>query len=88
MNPQAKKKQKKTKDQHPYSFSDEATQKKIKKHLTDIKDVITEKDIADAKVPGKENDPVAPAEKQDMVTGDTIASSRNKTITRWETLEE
>ena len=42
MNQQAKKKQSKNEDAQPYRFSDEATQNKIKKHLTDIKDVITE----------------------------------------------
>ena len=41
MNQQAKKKQSKNEDAQPYRFSDEATQNKIKKHLTDIKDVIT-----------------------------------------------
>ena len=37
----------------PYSFSDEGTKRKIKKHLSDINDVITEQDIANVKVPGE-----------------------------------
>ena len=88
MNQQAKKKQSKNKDQQPYSFSDEATQNKIKKHLADIEDVITEQDIANAKVPGKENNPVAPAEKEDEATDNSIESPRNKPVTPWDTLEE
>jgi len=81
MNQQAKKKRSKNENQQPYSFSDEATQNKIKRHLTDIEDVITEKDIANVKVPGKENDPVAPSEKETESTGDNPESPRNKTVT-------
>ena len=43
----------------PYSFSDEGTKRKIKKHLSDINDVITEQDIANVKVPG-EGEPLPP----------------------------
>ncbi len=39
----------------PYKFSDESTKSKIRRHLKDINDVITDKDIKDAKVPGAEN---------------------------------
>ena len=48
-------------DQESYSFYDETTKKKIRRHINDIKDVITEKDIANAKVPGKDdaNQPAA-----------------------------
>ncbi len=38
----------------PYKFSDEGTKRKIKKHLSDINDVITEQDIANVKVPGED----------------------------------
>jgi hypothetical protein len=41
----------------PYEFSDEDTKEKIRKHLTDINDVITDNDIKNAKVPGKEKSP-------------------------------
>ena len=88
MNQRAKKKRSKNEDHQPYSFSDEATHNKIKRHLTDINDVITETDIANAKVPGKENDPVAPFEKKEEVTDDTIESPRSKTVAPWDTLEE
>jgi hypothetical protein len=37
-----------------YKFSDERTKRKIKRHLNDINDVITDKDIKEAKVPGTE----------------------------------
>jgi len=76
------------KDQQPYRFSDEATQNKIKKHLTDIKDVITEKDIANVKVPGKENDPVTPSEMETETIGDSLEFRGNKTVKPWDTLEE
>ena len=88
MNQRTKKKRAKNEDQQPYSFSDEATQNKIKRHLTDINDVITETDIANAKVPGKENDPVAPSENEMETTDVTVESSRTKAVTPWDTLEE
>jgi hypothetical protein len=84
MNQQGKKKR--SKNVEPYHFSDEATRKKIKRHLADIKDVITEKDIANVKVPGTENDPVVPSEKE--TTRDNPESPRDKTVTPWDTLEE
>lgn len=40
-----------------YEFSDEQLKEKIRKHLTDINDVISENDIKNAKVPGKEKTP-------------------------------
>ena len=45
----------------PYVFSDEATKRKIRRHIKDINDVITEKDIKNAKVPGAEDVPAKPA---------------------------
>ena len=47
----------------PYSFSDEATKRKIRRHIKDINDVITEKDIKNAKVPGAEDVPVRSSSK-------------------------
>lgn len=38
----------------PYTFSDEATKEKIKRHISDINDVISENDIKNVKVPGSE----------------------------------
>lgn len=64
----------------PYSFSDEATENKIKKHIKDSKDVITEEDIANAKVPGKEGTP--PEETKDENKTDT--PGEGKPITPWD----
>jgi hypothetical protein len=41
-------------DRPKYEFSDEDTKEKIRKHLTDINDVITDNDIKNVKVPGNE----------------------------------
>jgi hypothetical protein len=43
-----------SKDQVPYKFSDHVTEEKIKKHLNDIHDVISEEDIKNVKIPGEE----------------------------------
>jgi hypothetical protein len=42
----------------PYTFSDEKTKRKMRRHIKDITDVITEKDIKDVKIPGAEPVPV------------------------------
>ena len=47
-----------TKNVPPYTFKDEKTKRKIRRHIKDINDVITEKDIKDAKIPGAEITPV------------------------------
>jgi len=76
-------------DSQPYTFSDEATQKKIKKHITDIKDVITEQDIANVKVPGDEDDlPVPPTEK-DEKKGEEKGrlAGEGKPITPWDVID-
>ncbi len=86
MNQQAKKQHPVNGEEQPYSFSDEATKEKIKRHLTDIKDVITENDIANVKIPGKEND-VHPSDEKDTTAG-VAGSLKNKPVTPWDTLEE
>jgi hypothetical protein len=88
MNQQAKKQQPVNGDEQPYSFSDEATKDKIKRHLTDIKDVITENDIANVKIPGKENDVNPPGEKEMDNNAEDLESLKNKPVTPWDTLEE
>ena len=45
-------------------FKDEATERKVKRHLRDINDVITEMDIINAKVPGTDKDSFAAKPKQ------------------------
>ena len=42
----------------PYTFSDEDTKKKIQRHLSDINDEISEKDIENVKIPGEEQPPI------------------------------
>jgi hypothetical protein len=69
-------------------FSDEATKDKIKRHLTDIRDVITDRDIANVKIPGKENHVINPPGKETHVMPDTIASTNNKPVTPYDAQEE
>jgi|EndMetStandDraft_3_1072993.scaffolds.fasta_scaffold374671_2 hypothetical protein len=38
-----------------YAFIDQATKEKIKRHISDINDVISENDIKNAKIPGIES---------------------------------
>jgi hypothetical protein len=73
----------------PYSFSDEPTRKKIRKHLRDINDVITEKDIKNVKVPGKEKPvTVRPEKKAKKVTKLAVHDAPGKPITPWDILDE
>jgi len=69
--------------EQPYTFSDERTKKKIRRHIRDIKDVITENDIKNVKVPGEE---AKPGEKEDekLVAHD----APGKPVTPWDILEE
>jgi len=90
------KKRKSEDNPEPYTFSDEATQRKIKKHITDIKDVITEEDIANVKVPGEEDPLPVPAperkaekknedEKTDEEKGKL--AGEGKPITPWDVID-
>jgi hypothetical protein len=87
MNQQAKKQQPVNGEEQPYTFSDEATKEKIKRHLTDIKDVITENDIAHVKIPGKDDvDTSGNNEKNTEV--EDLEVLKNKPVTPWDTLEK
>ena len=57
-----------------YQFSDEVTKRKIKRHIMDINDIITDKDIKDAKVPG--------AEEKNRAAAKTAAAARDKKTTK------
>jgi hypothetical protein len=46
----------KNEGEKPYAFSDETTKNKIKRHLKDINDVISENDIKNVKIPGGEDE--------------------------------
>lgn len=87
MNQQAKKQPPVNGEGQPYSFSDEATKDKIKRHLNDIKDVITENDIANVKIPGKENEVNPPGGNEKDKTVENLESLKNKPVTPWDTLE-
>ena len=88
MTQQAKKQQPLNGNDQPYSFSDQATKEKIKRHLTDIKDVITENDIANVKIPGKENDEILPEKKEKESDIEDLELVKNKPVIPWDTLEE
>ncbi len=83
-----RKKQKSEKGESiPYTFSDEVTKNKIKKHITDIKDVITEEDIANVKVPGEEEElPVSPTEENKDKEKGRLAGE-GKPITPWDVID-
>ena len=83
-----------------YTFSDEVTKKKIRRHIKDITDVITEKDIKDVKVPGAETEP-APVKpkpgkkgkksKNDVVnnvSGNPVDDVPGNPVTPWDILNE
>jgi hypothetical protein len=76
MNQQAKKKLPENGGEQLYSFSDEVTKNKIKRHLTDIGDVITEMDIANVKIPGKEEDFINPPGKETDAIPEVLASTK------------
>jgi hypothetical protein len=76
----------------PYTFSDEATKRKIKKHLTDIRDVITEEDIANVKVPGEEDSPLSPpadeeAPKKETKDEKAKLDREDDPITPWDVID-
>ena len=76
----------------PYTFSDEATKKKIKRHLTDINDIITEKDIKDVKIPGAEEKdkpvPVTAGKKSKKNKKPTVDDTPGNPVTPWDVLSE
>ncbi len=75
-------------DAPPYSFSDIVTKNKIKKHLSDINDVITEEDIANVKVPGDEDSTKPPGANEGKDEKETLdEKAEDKKITPWDVLE-
>ena len=87
-----------TDNSKPYTFSDEATKKKIRRHINDINDVITEKDIKNAKVPGAEDEPVrkrAPRKRKEEPTKNpeeqnkpNVDDTPGNPATPWDILQE
>ncbi|MFI5130679.1 MAG: hypothetical protein ACHQFX_11835 [Chitinophagales bacterium] len=82
-----------TKNVPPYTFKDEVTERKIRRHIKDINDVITEKDIKDAKVPGAEITPVParpakPAKKKKNGKDDNVVDDLpGNPATPWDILQ-
>ena len=90
MDNEQKKDQSEKDESQPYSFSDEVTKNKIKRHINDIKDVITEQDIANVKVPGEEEEPPALSEEEkDEKKEEKKAGNpgEGKPITSWDVID-
>lgn len=88
-NEQKKQEQPEKDELQPYSFSDEATKNKIKKHIHDIKDVITEEDIANVKIPGEE-DSLPPREDEGGEIEEETKKkppAEGKPITPWDVID-
>jgi hypothetical protein len=66
-------------------IADDVTRKKIKKHLSDINDVITEEDIRNVKVLGKKSK----KEKTKKTDGTSLTGEKDTTdLTSWNILEK
>jgi hypothetical protein len=79
----------------PYIFSDEVTKRKIRRHIRDINDVITDKDIKNAKVPGLEETTPALPGKADKKQPKNPKNPKNivddkpgNPVTPWDVLDE
>jgi hypothetical protein len=73
----------------PYIFSDEVTKRKIRRHIRDINDVITDKDIKNAKVPGLEETPPSLPGKVDKKQPKNIVDDKpGNPVTPWDVLDE
>jgi hypothetical protein len=76
----------------PYAFSDEVTKRRIKSHISDINDIITENDIKNVKVPGNEKTQQVPAEKKEKKTRKSkkpvIDEVPGNPVTPWDILDE
>ncbi len=79
---------KKQVENKPYSFSDEDTKKKIKRHLSDINDVITEYDIQNVKIPGNEPFPAAELKRAEDNEGRKLGSGvEGRPGTPWDIID-
>jgi hypothetical protein len=75
-------------EEQPYTFSDEVTKRKIKRHLNDINDVITENDIKNVKVPGNEEEsaPVMPKKNEKKYIKEIVDDIPGNPVTPWDIL--
>ena len=90
------KKKKNSEETESYTFSDQETKDKIHKHLEDKNDVITDKDIKNVKIPGKDT-PSEPTQKdKNVLEGkvikkeikENIEKNKDQPITPWDILDE
>jgi hypothetical protein len=79
--------------QEPYTFSDENTKEKIRRHLKDPNDVISENDIKNVKIPGQEK-PKRTRKRKPIGENKTAAEKKEtdgaegKPETPWDVLDE
>ena len=73
-----------------YVFFDEATKRKIRRHIYDINDVITEKDIKNAKVPGQDEGQVQPPSQNEKNNNkkQVVDDIPGKPLTPWDVVDE
>jgi hypothetical protein len=89
MDQNQKKQQPENNDEQPYTFSDELTKKKIKRHLGDINDVITEKDIENVKIPGNEKPATVRTKKKEKKDKKSpVDDTPGNPVTPWDVLNE
>jgi hypothetical protein len=84
-----KRKKKKKESSEQYTFSDEVTKNRIKRHLNDIQDKITDEDIARVKIPGEESPPTNPAEQKEEKKEKTTPEpgGEGKPLTPWDIID-
>ena len=70
----------------PYSFQDEVTEKKIKRHINDITDVISETDIKNVKIPGSEK-PSNHIKNRNGEKKPRIGSSEGNPVSPWDIVD-
>ena len=76
-------------NEQPYTFSDETTKSKIKRHISNIDDVITENDIKNVKIPGAEKPvKVSRGKKRSPKNIITEEGSEGNPVTPWDVLDE
>ena len=72
-----------------YVLFDEATKRKVRRHINDINDVITEKDIKNAKVPGLDESLAPPSQNEENKNKKRVIDDvPGNPITSWDVLDE
>lgn len=68
-------------------IADDLTKKRIREHLSDINDEITEDDIKNVRVPGHKEKPVKKKKKDDTALDDETKDDKPN-LTTWNLLED